>query len=90
MKMKKKEKKKIMKIVQKFISNINGKENRERASVVLTKIVNESKVLLFLYIIRIFMLTEKFWPSICGTIVFVCLIQRDVFPAAAALHGRVI
>ena len=50
MKMKKKEKKKIMKIVQKFISNINGKENRERASVVLTKIVNESKVLLFLHI----------------------------------------
>ena len=57
MKMKKKEKKKIMKIVQKFISNINGKENRERASVVLTKIVNESKVLLFLYIIRIFINT---------------------------------
>ena len=43
--MKKKEKKKIMKIVQKFISNINGKDKRERASVVLTKIVNESKVL---------------------------------------------
>ena len=34
-----------MKIVQKFISNINGKDKRERASVVLTKIVNESKVL---------------------------------------------
>ena len=49
--MKKKEKKKIMKNVQKFISNINGKDKRERASVVLTKIVNESKVILFLNIL---------------------------------------
>merc|ERR1719209_1663993 len=41
--MQKAEKKKIMKVVQKIISNIKGKEKREKAREVLTRIVDESK-----------------------------------------------
>ena len=38
------EKKKIMKVVQKILSNIKCKEKREKAREVLTRIVDESKV----------------------------------------------
>ena len=41
------EKKKIMRVVQKIIANIKGKEKREKAKIVLTRITDESKVISF-------------------------------------------
>ena len=41
------EKRKIMRVVQKIISNIKSKEKREKAKIVLTRITDESKVISF-------------------------------------------